>query len=367
MIRAACLCLIAALSCTTPAWADPAERATAAARALEEATRAMQAAKGGRDQIAALSLTIQAYEEGLVALRDGLREAQLRETALTRDLDSRSAEVTRLLSVLMASGTIAPEMTLVHPEGALATARAGLLLAEVTPGLGAQVAKLRSDLDDLRALRRARQYGLLSLEQGLQAAQDARVALSAAIAARGPLPRKMVDDPERLAILALDAASLDEFAQELAQRPSAVADMPVGALMAAHGTLSLPVRATVLRRFNQPDAAGIARPGLVLATGPAALVTAPWSATVRYAGPVGQLGAVVVLEVAEDMLMILSGMGELMVQQGEILSQGAPLGAMPEAEAVQQASGQRTQTLYFEMRQAGNPIDPEPWFAFTAP
>jgi murein hydrolase activator len=365
MIRLAAFVAMTLLA--SAALADPAERATSAARALEEATRAMQAAQGGRDQIAALSQTIQAYEDGLVALRDGLREAQLRETALTRDLDSRSTDVTRLLSVLMASGNIAPELTLVHPEGALATARAGLLLAEVTPGLGAQVARLRGDLDDLRALRRARQYGLLSLEQGLQAAQDARIALSAAIAARGPLPRKLVDDPERLAVLALDAASLDEFAQELAQRPSALSDMPVGALMAAYGTLALPVRATLLRRFNQPDAAGIARPGLVLATSPAALVTAPWSATVRYAGPLGQLGSVIVLEVAEDILMILSGLGEIMVQQGEILPQGAPLGAMPSTEADQQATGQRSQTLYFEMRQAGNPIDPEPWFAFTAP
>ncbi len=367
MIRLAAL--IATTFCTlaSPLGAEPAERAMAAARALEQATEAMQSASGGRDQITALSQTIQAYEDGLVALRDGLREAQLREATLTRSLNGQSADVSRLLAVLLGAGQQAPELVLLHPDGALATARAGMLLADVTPELAAQVAALRRDLDDLRAVRRARQYGLLALEQGLEAAQQARIDLSAAIAARGPLPRKLVDDPVRLALLANDAATLDEFAAELAQQPASLGDVPVGALQAAFGTLSLPVRATLLRRFNQPDAAGISRPGLVLAAAPQALVVAPWSGTVRYAGPLGDQGQVVILEPAENVLMVLSGLGEVMVQNGEILPQGSPLGTMPARIGDQAESGQRSETLYFEFRQDGNPIDPEPWFAFTAP
>lgn len=363
--RALAAVLFCALSGSVAA--EPAERAMDAARALEQATLAMQAASGGRDQITALSQTIQAYEDGLVALRDGLREAQLREATLTRSLDSQSADVSRLLAVLLGAGQLAPELVLLHPDGALATARAGMLLSDVTPELAAQVAALRRDLDDLRAVRRARQYGLLALEQGLEAAQTARVDLSAAIAARGPLPRKLVDDPDRLVLLANDAATLDEFAAELASRPASLGDVPVGALMAAYGTLPLPVRATLLRRFNQPDAAGISRPGLVLAVAPEALVTAPWSATVRYAGPLGAQGQVVILEPAEDVLMVLAGLGQVLVQNGEILPQGAPLGTMPAQLGDQADAGQRSETLYFEFRQAGNPIDPEPWFAFTAP
>ena len=362
--RAAVLAFGLVLTGAGFAAADPAERAMAAARALEQATAAMQAATGGRDQIAALSQTIQAYEDGLVALREGLRDAQLRETALARSFEQQGEDVSRLLAVLLATGQVSPELALLHPEGAVATARAGLLLAEVAPELSRKVAVLRRDLDDLRALRRARQYGLLALEQGLETAQAARVELSAAIAARGPLPRRMVDDPDRLALLANDAASLDEFAQELAANPLTGTDAPVGALMAAVGTLPLPARATVLRGFQEPDAAGIARPGLILATTPQALVTAPWSGTVRYAGPLAGQGQVVILEPSEDMLMVMAGLGTLMVQNGEILSAGAPLGTMPSTPA---DAGQRRETLYFEFRQGGNPIDPAPWFAFTAP
>lgn len=364
MIRRGLACLVC-LVWASGALADPAERATAAARALEQATEAMQAATGGRDQITALSQTIQAYEDGLVALRDGLREAQLRETALSLQLEARSDRMARLLSVLMATDRVDDSLVLVHPDGALATARAAMLLGELAPPLAREVADLRNALDDLRALRRARQFGLFALEQGLEAAQQARIALAQAVSDRGPLPKRLVEDPAQLEILAVNAATLDDFARELQQDIPASDNQPAITFAAARGSLPLPVRATLLHGFNQPDAAGIVRQGLVLATTPEALVTAPWSATVRYAGPLAGQGQIIILEPAEAILMVLAGLGEVLVSTGDILFAGAPLGNMPKAQLSASTAGTRSQTLYLELREAGNPIDPEPWFAFT--
>ncbi len=363
-MRRALACAVA-LVWAWPLWADPAERALSAARALESATQAMQAAQGARDQIDALSQTILAYEDGMIGLRDGLRDAQLREAALMRQFTSDSETMVRLLSLLMATERVDANLALVHPQGALATARAGMLLGDVATPLVRDVAELRDALDDLRALRRARQFGYLALEQGLAAAQDARVALAQAVSDRGPLPRRLVDDPDQLAMLALTAETLDDFAQEL--RQSATSGDAQGAVRfaSARGNLELPVRATVLHRFNQPDAAGIVRQGLVLATTPEALVTAPWSGTVRYAGPLAGQGDVVILEPDDAMLMVLVGLGELLVSTGEIVSLGAPLGSMPAAAPAAGSTGIRTQTLYFELRENTNPIDPEPWFALS--
>ena len=363
MIRPA-LALTALLLWAGPAPADPAERAMDAARAIEEATASMQAASGGRARIAALSETIQAYEDGLVALRDGLREAQLREAVLTRQFAAASEDLTRLLAVLIATERIDPDLAALHPSGALETARAAMLLGEVSPALAREVAALRDDLEDLRALRRARQYGALALEQGLAAAQTARTELAQAIADRGPLPSRLVDTPEALDTLARDADSLQDFAADLAQRSAHSDASPALSFASARGTLILPVRATLLHGFGQSDAAGVTRDGLVLATTPEALVTTPWSATVRYAGPLSGHGQVIILEPAEAYLMVLSGLDEVMVQTGEIIPQGTPLGLMPPGTGTG-ASGSRSQTLYFEIRQDGMPIDPEPWFAFS--
>lgn len=366
MIRHA-LALLSLLVWASAASADPAERALDAARALEAAGARMQEASSGRDRIAALSETIQAYEDGLVALREGLREAQLREVVLLRQFSNAGADFSRLLGVLMALDRIDPGLALVHPDGALETARAAMLLGEVSPVLAREVAELREDLEDLRALRRARQFGLLALEQGLETAQAARVALAQAISDRGPLPQRLVDTPDYLDALARDALGLQEFAEDLAQRSAQGDGSPVASFAAARGTLDLPVRATVLHRFGQTDAAGVARDGLVLATGPGALVTAPWSATVRYAGPLAGHGQVIILEPAEAILMVLAGLSETFVQTGEIIPQATPLGSMPATQRNDPASGSRSETLYFEMREQGKPIDPEPWFAFSGP
>ncbi|TVP73464.1 MAG: peptidase M23 [Rhodobacteraceae bacterium] len=357
--------LVAALICAMPVQAGPADRAMNAARALEAATAAMQQAQGGRDQIAALSQTILAYEDGMVSLRDGLREAQLREAALTRQFTADGETMARLLSLLMATERVDANLALVHPQGALATARAGMLLGDVATPLVRDVAELREALDDLRALRRARQFGYLALEQGLAAAQDARVALAQAVSDRGPLPKRLVDDPDQLAMLALTAETLDDFAQELRQAPSTSDAQNAVSFTSARGNLALPVRATLLHGFNQPDAAGIVRQGLVLATAPEALVTAPWASTVRYAGPLAGQGEVIILEPDEAMLMVLTGLGEIFVATGEIVPLGAPLGSMPPVTVSSGPTGIRPQTLYFELRYETNPIDPEPWFAFS--
>jgi septal ring factor EnvC (AmiA/AmiB activator) len=60
--------------------------------------------------------------------------------------------------------------------------------------------------------------------------------------------------------------------------------------------LPLPVLGTVLRRFDEADAAGVARPGPGAATRPNALATTPWPASVRYAGPLLDYGNVIILE-----------------------------------------------------------------------
>lgn len=363
--------LLAVALCGSSALADPAERALEAARALETATETLQTATRQSDRIDALTETAQAYEVGLAALREGLREAQLAEAAQTRTLSERSADLSRLLAVLMGTASLDDATVLAHPEGALAAARAGLSLRDVAPALGGEVAELRDALEDISALRRARQYGLLALEQGLSAAQQARLALTQAIAERGPLPKRLSEDPDAMAALAASAASLDAFAQELAARAPLLSDTASTAIRGfrdAKGRLALPVRGNVVRGFEQPDATGVLRPGLDIATLPGALVSSSWAGTVRYAGPLAGRGQVVILEPDEDILLILVGLGEVLVETAAIVPSGAALGIMPGGESANAAgseAGGRGQTLYFEMREQGKPIDPAMWFAFT--
>ncbi|MBF9036873.1 peptidoglycan DD-metalloendopeptidase family protein, partial [Rhodobacterales bacterium HKCCE2091] len=129
------------------------------------------------------------------------------------------------------------------------------------------------------------------------------------------------------------------------------------------------VLGTLLRRAGEPDAAGVARPGMVIAAAPGALVTAPFAGTVRYAGPLLDYGQVVLLEPDADHLIVLAGLGRTYAEAGDILPEGAALGLMPGATSedlirsgAQDSGTSLSETLYIEIRHADGPVDPGPWF-----
>lgn len=113
----------------------PAEAARAAVERFGQARDVLQAASGRSDRVAALTETVQAYEDGLAALRDGLRRAAIRQRTIEADLAARSNEVARLLGVLQSMGRAPAPILMLHPSGPTGTARSGMMLADVTPAL----------------------------------------------------------------------------------------------------------------------------------------------------------------------------------------------------------------------------------------
>ena len=133
---------------------------------------------------------------------------------------------------------------------------------------------------------------------------------------------------------------------------------------------------TLLRRPDEADGAGVRRPGMVLATARRALVTAPWEGTIRYRGPLLAFGNVIILEPGAGYLLVLAGLDVVYGEVGEVVAAGAPLGLMGGGEpgmdeflysAQDGGAGRESETLYVELRQGGEAIDPLPWFAATAP
>ncbi|MEM1101668.1 MAG: peptidoglycan DD-metalloendopeptidase family protein [Pseudomonadota bacterium] len=357
---------LATLGFALPAAADPATEARAAMAAIEAATEALDAADSGRDRIAALTETVRAFEDGLAAIRAGQRAAAQAEDRLTRGLVAKEDEVSRLIGALQIMSQRGTPQMLLHPSGPTGAARSSMLLSDVTPALQAEVAALRADLADVSDLRALQADAAIRLTEGLIGVEEARAALSRAIADRAPLPTRFTEDPIQIALLIAASETLDGFAAGLARVTDGGTGTDAGAAAlpgaeALAGTLELPVRGTVLRRFGEADAAGISRPGLILATEPAALVTAPSAGTVRFEGPLLDYGNVMILEPARDVLLVLAGLEDIYVSAGEVITTGAPLGLMGAGE--DSTSSERSETLYIEVRVNQEKADPEEWFA----
>lgn len=368
ILRAAFVLIVVATSAF--AQGDAASQARAAVVMLEDAAMQLDAADKARDRVRALTATIQAFETGLAAMRTGLRQAAIREAQLSARLTARDGEVGQLLAVLQSIGTDNPTAFL-HPDGPVGTARAGLLLAELTPALNQRAEQLRRDLEDVQTLRTLQTDAEARLRTSLTAVQDARTALNQAMAERTELPKRFTEDPVSTAILIASTETLDGFASGLSlivSNEDVSVETPV-TIDARIGDLPLPVQSIVLRGMNEPDAAGVIRPGLLMAARPRAIVTSPTAATIRYQGPLLDFGNVMILEPRADTLFVLAGLETVYGEIGQVIAAGTPIGLMGgpeiggELSTVGDGAGAvRSETLYIEVRQNNVPQDPASWF-----
>lgn len=353
------------------------EEAAAAAEQLRNATAQLDNALSANDQVVALTEMIRAYEKGLAALRSGLRRAGVREQQILEEFDARRDRLGRVLGVMTAMEKSPETAMLLHPAGPEATARSGMILTSIAPSLKAEADLLGTQLREIRTVRALEESAANTLAQGLGEVQEARRLLASAVTDRSNLPVRFGEDPEELKLLVQSVDTLSAFSDGIISMEKDVG-APLADFEGAEGSLPLPVVGRVLRGYNQPDAANVSRPGLVIATSPAALVTTPWPATIRYRGPLLDYGNVTILEPAQGYLLVAAGMSQVFGEVGDVLAAGEPVGLMGGKEGSAQEFGigfvqgaaagndaDLTQTLYLELRKGKETLDPADWFVMN--
>lgn len=345
--------------------------ARAALAQFQSAQADLDKAETAGDRVKALSAVIRAYEENLEAMREAMRHAALRQGELDRNFEAESDRVATLLGVLISLRPDASPAALVHPTGALGHARSGMLVSALTPAMQAEVDQLRTQLDEAEGLRDFQKNAVETLELGLKQVQSARTELSQSMSNRTELPRRFVTDPDRVGSLAQSSETIESFAEGLAVMDVVDGVTPLPDFGASKGQWKLPVQGEILRHANEADAAGIKRPGWIIATRPLSLVSSPWPATVRYQGAFLDYGNVIILEPANDVLLVLAGLDEIYGEVGEVVNVRSALGLMGGAapdlddfveNATEGAGAGLSETLYIEVREGGHPVDPATWF-----
>jgi len=368
--RHALAALILAATLAAPgARAAPDHGRIAEARALlAEAAAALEAAETGEASLAALGQAVSAHEAALANLRAGLRAMAAEDRRLADRLGAEHGRLATLLGALQALARAPRAAILAHPDGALRAARAAGLMAEIAPALERRMGGLEARLDALRALRTSQEVARLEARAALAGLQALRGETIRALSRRDPPP-----DRARLAAEAARAAAgardLDAFAATL---EAVLPGQPGEASFAdQRGRLSLPAAGRITGLYGGTDPWGRTGEGITITAPAYAQVSAPWDATVRFAGPLLDYGKVVVLEPEQGWLIVLAGLGTVARSAGESVLKGERLGdlggPLPSSEEfLLEAAGQGAQikreALYVELRRRGEAIDPLPWF-----
>jgi len=117
--------------------------------------------------------------------------------------------------------------------------------------------------------------------------------------------------------------------------------------------LLAPTTGPILERFGNLQAGGLRSQGLTFQSPSGGAVRAPASGDVLYAGTLEGWGEAVILQATPRGQVILAGPFTASVQTGDAVRQGQALG-----QAADRGAAVR---LYIELRDLGQPIDPQPW------
>ena len=138
-------------------------------------------------------------------------------------------------------------------------------------------------------------------------------------------------------------------------RPTGAGTIPPGTQ--ARGQLVAPVAGRIVRSWGDGTEAGPAT-GVSYQVAPSARVVAPCTGRVVFSDRFRSYGLLVIVDCGGGYHVVMAGLDRLDAKAGQSVQMGEPVGVMPDWEPG--GTGRRP-SLYVELRQDGNPVNPAPW------
>jgi len=175
------------------------------------------------------------------------------------------------------------------------------------------------------------------------------------------LEKQSSDRNATLKRLTQQQAQLERLLKDLSRAIEAAPYDPNDAFAKLRGKLSWPVSGRVETGFGDTIAGGLRSNGIVIAADRGNPVTAVQEGRVVYADWLPGRGLLIIIDHGNGYMSLYGHNEQLFKQAGATVKAGDTIAAAGD-------SGGRSQSgLYFEIRRAGKPVDPKPWFRTGAP
>lgn len=341
--------------------------------------------KGLKTDLIDLAGQVQTQEKDLYALEQRLSQLKSDKEKLTQKLKDQKKSIADLILAMERIRRLPPEALVARPDAPLETAQAATVLTSILPELDRRSKKLRLDLEDLDAIEKELTEKQAELKDSTEKLKTDRASLDKMMQQRESTleaTKSEVEDRRasiaRLSQSARDLndliAKVEEQNREMERRAAeenrkpeknssraSRADRPaaketsspkVAAQVRSLGNARLPVSGSVVTRFGETDDIGAKSEGITISARPGAVVVAPVSGIVRYAGPFKKYGTIILLEHKNKFHSLVAGLGKIDTVEGQSVDAGEPLGRLPDY----------TGRLYYELRYHGDPVNPDQQF-----
>ena len=232
----------------------------------------------------------------------------------------------------------------------------------------AQIATIDSHLREIATL----DAGLAEEESRLTALEQQRKGeLSKLTAARERRGRALtVLDAEsrtrakELQRLEEQKGGLEKLVRELRRALERIEKFPTDskdAFAKLRGKLAWPANGKLLASFGQTRAGGVKWDGVLVSAEQGSPVRAVYHGRVVYADWLSGLGLLTIIDHGDGYLSLYGHNERLYKEVGQRVTAGDTIASVGDS------GGRASPALYFEIRKAGRPVDPRPWFKNGAP
>ena len=167
-----------------------------------------------------------------------------------------------------------------------------------------------------------------------------------------------------LARLKDQQGGLEKLVRELRRALERIDKFPTDskdAFAKLRGKLAWPVAGKLLASFGQTRAGGVKWDGVLVSGSQGAAVRAVYHGRVVYADWLSGLGLLTIIDHGDGYLSLYGHNERLYKEVGERVTAGDTIATVGDS------GGRSTPALYFEIRKAGRPVDPRPWFKSASP
>ena len=358
-------------------------------RLKEEAAEREREVAALRHRLIETAHSLQDAETEISALETAIAGLETEKSAIEDELRAESDSLSDVLAALQSLELSKPPALLVSPEDANKAARAAMLLSDAAPTLEARASELRMSLERLAELEEtltakqvafeatnteltARRDVLEELMAQKEKERDVATSLAAAaqretarLAARTTSLREVVRRLERLAHAVTPRLKPARKRFEAPQsntrnlslptvKPQAARPFSTARRFAdARGALRAPVAGRVVGEFGKPRPEGGAYEGMRFAVRDQGIVIAPFEGRVVFARNWGLIGNMIVLDVGGGYHLLLMGVGDIRIGEGQRVAAGEPVANMADGGA----------NLDLEIRKNGEPVNPALWLS----
>jgi septal ring factor EnvC (AmiA/AmiB activator) len=327
-------------------------------RELEESEKTVGAARGELDKLRRERATHTARRAELAA------ERRNEEAALAQDREALSGQI-RAASMI---GRQEPIKLLLNQHDPGQTGRVLVYYQYFGRARASQIAAIDAhlaEIDQLDTELAAEEQRLLALEEQqrgeVSRLQSARERRGKALVSLDAESKSRAKELERLKD---QQGGLEKLVRELRRALERIEKFPTDskdAFAKLRGKLAWPVSGKLVASYGQVRAGGMRWDGVLLAGAQGTPVRAVYHGRVVYADWLSGLGLLTIIDHGDGYLSLYGHNERLFKEVGERVTAGDTIATVGDS------GGRSSPALYFEIRKAGKPIDPRPWFKAASP